>query len=84
VAKRIIPAAGDRAPHLVATKKDLAVAAEGAGLAPRRKGRRALPIEQKSVPGSVRLTPERWAKLRRLGTGWLAKAIDRARDPGLT
>jgi hypothetical protein len=31
------------------------------------------------VAGSIRLTPARWEKLRRLGTGWLAKAIDRAR-----
>ena len=83
MARRIIPAAGDRPPHLVATKKDVPVSAEGAGLAPRRKGRRALPIEKKSVPGSVRLTPERWAKLRRLGSAWLAKAIDRAPDPGI-
>jgi len=37
--------------------------------------------EDKAVSGSIRLTPLRWAKLRRLGAGWLSKAIDRAREP---
>jgi hypothetical protein len=46
------------------------------------RGRPALPESEKAVPGSVRLTPGRWAKLRRLGMEWLAKAIDRAREPG--
>ncbi len=45
------------------------------------RGRPALPEDEKTVPGSVRLTPSRWAKLRRLGAGWLAKAIDRAKEP---
>ena len=49
--------------------------------APRSPGRPALPEEEKTVPGSVRLTPSRWAKLRRLGSEWLGKAIDRAREP---
>jgi len=46
-----------------------------------RMGRPPLPEEERKVNGSVRLTPERWAKLRRLGMGWLSKAIDRAKDP---
>lgn len=52
------------------------------GGAGRGQGRKALPEDEKAVPGSVRLTPARWAKLRKLGAGWLAKAIDRAREPG--
>lgn len=48
----------------------------------KKLGRPALPNEEKAVPGSIRLTPARWEKLRRLGTAWLSKAIDRARDPG--
>lgn len=47
----------------------------------RGPGRPALPEEDKAVPGSIRLTPSRWAKLRRLGATWLAKTIDRAREP---
>ena len=50
----------------------------GAGRGP---GRPALPEDEKAVNGSVRLTPARWAKLRRLGAAWLAKAIDRAKEP---
>lgn len=46
------------------------------------RGRPAtLTPEEKAVPGSVRLTPARWEKLRRLGAAWLAKAIDRAKEP---
>jgi len=51
------------------------------GGAGRGQGRKPLPEEEKAVPGSVRLTPARWEKLRRLGTAWLAKAIDRAKEP---
>lgn len=47
----------------------------------RGRGRPALPTEEKAVPGSVRLTPSRWEKLRRLGSAWLSKAIDRAKEP---
>ena len=47
----------------------------------RSRGRPALPEDEKTVPGSVRLTPARWEKLRRLGVAWLAKAIDRAKEP---
>jgi hypothetical protein len=46
-----------------------------------RMGRPPLPEEQRGVNGSIRLTPDRWAKLRRLGTAWLNKAIDRAKEP---
>ncbi len=45
------------------------------------RGRPLLPADDKAVPGSVRLTPARWVKLRRLGMDWLAKAIDKAREP---
>jgi hypothetical protein len=48
---------------------------------PRPIGRPPLPDDERTVPGSVRLTPARWEKLRQLGVGWLAKAIDRAKDP---
>ena len=44
-------------------------------------GRPPLPEGERKVNGSVRLTPERWAKLRRLGMSWLSKAIDRAKEP---
>jgi hypothetical protein len=46
------------------------------------RGRRPLPEGDKAVTGSLRLTPARWEKLRRLGMAWLGKAIDRAREPG--
>ncbi len=55
------------------TKKELEAQA--------RMGRPPLPEEQRAVNGSIRLTPDRWAKLRELGTGWLNKAIDRAKVP---
>lgn len=45
------------------------------------RGRPALPKEEKTVTGSVRLTPARWVKLRALGAEWLAKAIDLAKLP---
>jgi hypothetical protein len=45
------------------------------------RGRPRLPEGEKSIPGSIRLTPERWEKLRVLGMAWLSKAIDRARGP---
>jgi len=65
------------------TKSVKAVVATSTNIGSRRKGRPALPVEQRSVPGSVRLTPEEWAKLRRLGSVWLRKAIARAREPNL-
>jgi len=51
------------------------------GGAGRGQGRKPLPKDEKAVPGSVRLTPARWVKLRLLGTAWLAKAIDQAEEP---
>lgn len=66
----------------MASKNGKALAPKAGNVVARRQGRRALPVEKKTVPGSVRLTPARWAKLRRLGSGWLARAIDRAREPG--
>ncbi|MBB3637146.1 MULTISPECIES: hypothetical protein [Variovorax] len=48
-----------------------------------KMGRPPLPEDERKVNGSVRLTPERWAKLRRLGNAWLSKAIDRAKEPTL-
>lgn len=44
-------------------------------------GRPALPEEERTVPGSIRLTPARWEKLRRLGAAWLSRVIDRAKEP---
>lgn len=46
-----------------------------------RMGRPPLPADQKAVTSSLRLTPARWEKLRRLGMAWLNKAIDRAKEP---
>ena len=46
-----------------------------------RMGRPPLPEDQRAVTGTMRLTPARWEKLRRLGTAWLSKAIDRAKEP---
>lgn len=51
------------------------------GGAGRGQGRPALPDEEKAVSGSIRLTAARWEKLRKLGAAWLAKAIDRAKEP---
>jgi hypothetical protein len=48
---------------------------------PKTRGRPAVPVDQKAVPGSIRLTPVRWEKLRALGSEWLAKAIDAAKLP---
>ena len=48
---------------------------------PRPQGRPALPPAQKTRPYSVRLTEARIEKLKLLGTPWLNKAIDKAKDP---
>lgn len=45
-----------------------------------RMGRPPLPADEKAATGSLRLTPARWAKLRRLGMPWLNHAIDRAKE----
>ena len=47
----------------------------------RSRGRPSLPEGEKAVTSSIRLTPSRWAKLRRLGAAWLSKTIDKAREP---
>jgi len=47
----------------------------------RRRGRPALPADQKAVTGTIRLTPARWEKLRALGAAWLGKTIDKAKLP---
>jgi len=49
--------------------------------ATKSRGRPALPEEEKTVTTSVRVTPARRDKLRRLGSAWLNKAIDRAKEP---
>lgn len=70
--------------HLAAMGGHPVQAVAGAGMKAQpevKRGRPALPEEEKTVPGSVRLTPARWEKLRRLGAQWLAKAIDRAKEP---
>jgi hypothetical protein len=45
-----------------------------------RVGRPRLPEVEKAITGSLRLTPARWQKLRRLGMAWLIKAIYRAKE----
>lgn len=47
----------------------------------RPQGRPALPPEESTKPRSVRLTDARWEKLKRLGSAWLNKAIDKAKEP---
>ena len=46
-----------------------------------RIGRPPLPEDQKAVTSSLRLTPARWEKLRRLGMPWLNRVIDKAKEP---
>lgn len=54
---------------------------------PKRRGRPPgsggprLAPEDATKPRSVRLNGERWEKLKRLGSDWLAGAIDRAKEP---
>lgn len=50
----------------------------------RGQGRKTLPEDERTVVVTVRLTPARRDKLRRLGAHWLAKAVDRAREPDAT
>lgn len=49
--------------------------------ATKSRGRPALPEEEKTVTTSVRVTLARREKLRRLGSAWLNRAIDRAKEP---
>jgi len=58
--------------------------AEKRGGPGRGQGRKPLPDGERTVVVTVRLTPERRDKLRRLGAAWLAKAVDRAREPDAT
>ncbi len=37
--------------------------------------------EEATKPRSVRLNDARWQKLKRLGTEWLARQINEAREP---
>jgi hypothetical protein len=47
----------------------------------RGQGRKPNPPDQKTRSFSVRLTEARIAKLKLLGTPWLNKAIDKAKEP---
>jgi hypothetical protein len=49
------------------------------GRPPGSTGPRLAP-EDATKPRSVRLNDARWEKLKRLGTDWLARQIDRARE----
>lgn len=46
-----------------------------------KMGRPPLPEAERTVNGSIRLTPARWVKLRRLGNAWLSRKIDQAKEP---
>lgn len=50
----------------------------------RGQGRKPLQEGERTVVVTVRLTPARRDKLRRLGAHWLAKAVDRAKEPDAT
>lgn len=52
----------------------------GRGRPPGTGGPRLAP-EDATKPRSVRLNDERWEKLKRLGSDWLAGAIDLAEEP---
>jgi uncharacterized protein (DUF4415 family) len=54
--------------------------------AKRLPGRPTLPPEQRTTKPvrSIRLDDARWERLKELGTGWLEKAIDRAKKQGAT
>lgn len=47
----------------------------------RGQGRKPNAPEDQTKPRSVRLTDARWEKLKRLGSEWLAKQIDKAKEP---
>jgi hypothetical protein len=47
----------------------------------RQRGRPELPEDERTKTRSVRLNDARWDKLKRLGMDWLARAIDRAKEP---
>lgn len=58
--------------------------AEKRGGPGRGQGRKPLPEGERTLVVTVRLTPARRYKLRRLGSAWLSKAIDMAREPDTT
>lgn len=46
----------------------------------RGQGRKPLPEEDRTTPGSVRLTPAEWVRFRALGgSTWLRQALKRAK-----
>ena len=47
----------------------------------RGQGRKPNAPEDQTKPRSVRLNDVRWEKLKRLGSDWLAKAVDKAKEP---
>lgn len=61
-----------------------AVSKQTHGGAGRGQGRKPLPDDERTVVVTVRLTPARRDKLRRLGAQWLAKAVDRAKEADAT
>lgn len=50
----------------------------------RGQGRKPLPDDERTVVVTVRLTPARRDKLRRLGAQWLARSVDREKEPDAT
>lgn len=48
---------------------------------PKKMGRPPLPPGERKTNRSVRLSDAHWAKLRALGTDWLERALDRAKNP---
>jgi len=47
----------------------------------RGQGRKPLPPEEQTKPRSMRLTDARWDKLKKLGSEWLNRAIDKSKLP---
>lgn len=48
----------------------------------RGQGRKPLPEDERTTPGSIRLTPAEWVKFKALGGAqWLRAAIKRAKVP---
>lgn len=50
----------------------------------RGQGRKPLPDDKRTIVVTVRLTPDRRDKLRRLGAQWLAREVDRAKESNAT
>lgn len=49
---------------------------------PKRPGRPASTPEHQRKVRAIRMNDARWLKLQRLGSQWLERAVDRAREPG--